>query len=54
MPKISFRDLDSMDCTHRGVEDKDMTGSGFGKLPTDVERRSTKNKDKEIKQSKMN
>ncbi len=41
MPKISFKD--DIDC-----ETKKMTGEGLGKLPTDIERRLEKNRDKVI------
>jgi len=45
MPKISFRDLDcEMDTKRHGK----MTGDGLGKLPTDIERRLEKNRDKVI------
>jgi len=45
MPKISFRDLDcEMDTKRHGK----MTGDGLGKLPTDIERRLEKNRDKFI------
>jgi len=43
MPKISFRDIDNMDCSCHGK----MSGSGG--LPTDIERLMEKNKDKVIK-----
>ena len=42
MPKISFRN-DIEDC-----ETKDMTGSGLGKLPSNVQRLLDKNKDRVI------
>jgi len=46
MPKISFRDIDNMDCSCHGK----MSGSGgLGKLPTDIERLMEKNRDKVIK-----
>ena len=41
MPKISFKD--DIDC-----KTKKMTGEGLGKLPTDIERRLEKNRDKVI------
>ena len=41
MPKISFKD--DIDCTCHG-----MTGSGLGKLPSNIERLLEKNKDKII------
>jgi len=45
MPKISFRDIDNMDCSCHGK----MSGEGLlGKLPTDIERLMEKNKDKMI------
>jgi hypothetical protein len=44
MPKISFRDIDNMNCSCH----EKMSGSGLGKLPTDIERRLEKNKDKVI------
>ena len=44
MPKISFRDIDNMDCSCHGK----MSGEGLGKLPTDIERRLEKNKNKII------
>jgi len=43
MPKISFRDIDNMDCSCHGK----MSGSGG--LPTDIERLMEKNRDKVIK-----
>ena len=44
MPKISFKN-DIEDCK---METKKMTGEGLGKLPTDIERRLEKNRDKVI------
>ena len=41
MPKISFKD--DIDC-----KTKEFKGSGLGKLPTDIERRLEKNRDKVI------
>ena len=47
MPKISFRDIDNMDCS---CHEKKMSGSGgLGKLPTNIERLMEKNRDKIIK-----
>ena len=43
MPKISFKD--DIDCTCHGK----MKGEGLGKLPTDIERRLEKNRDKVIR-----
>ena len=48
MPKISFRDIDNMDCSCHGK----MSGSGLGKLPSNIERLMEKNRDKVI--SKIN
>lgn len=44
MPKISFRDIDNMDCSCHGK----MTGEGLGKIPTNIERLMEKNKDNVI------
>jgi hypothetical protein len=44
MPKISFRDIDNMDCSCHGK----MSGSGLGKIPTNIERLMEKNRDKVI------
>jgi DNA-directed RNA polymerase beta' subunit len=44
MPKISFRDIDNMDCSCHGK----MSGSGLGKLPSNIERLMEKNKDNVI------
>ena len=43
MPKISFKN--DIDCK---METKEIKGSGLGKLPTDIERRLEKNRDKVI------
>ena len=50
MPKISFRDLDSMDCTQH-KKDKDMKGEGLGKLPSNIERLMDKSREKSLKKN---
>ena len=46
MPKISFRDIE--ECEMETTQHGKMKGIGLGKLPTDVERRLQKNRDKVI------